>query len=38
MELQEALTPTAIPKSMLIIGSGAIGIEFASFTIRLELK
>lgn len=28
---REALTPTAIPKSMLIIGSGAIGIEFASF-------
>lgn len=28
---REALTPTAIPKSMLIIGSGAIGVEFASF-------
>lgn len=28
---REALTPTSIPKSMLIIGSGAIGVEFASF-------
>src|SRR6201995_4242038 len=27
----EALVPPAIPKSLLVIGSGAIGIEFASF-------
>jgi dihydrolipoamide dehydrogenase len=27
----EAMVPPAIPKSMLVIGSGAIGIEFASF-------
>ena len=27
----EALVPDEIPKSMLVIGSGAIGIEFASF-------
>jgi dihydrolipoamide dehydrogenase len=27
----EAMAPTAIPKSLLVIGSGAIGIEFASF-------
>jgi dihydrolipoyl dehydrogenase len=27
----EAMVPTAIPKSLLIVGSGAIGIEFASF-------
>ena len=27
----EAMVPTAIPKSLLVIGSGAIGIEFASF-------
>ena len=26
-----AMTPEALPKSLLIIGSGAIGIEFASF-------
>lgn len=27
----EAMAPPAIPKSMLVVGSGAIGIEFASF-------
>lgn len=27
----EALVPDAMPKSLLVIGSGAIGIEFASF-------
>ena len=27
----EAMAPTAIPKSLLVVGSGAIGIEFASF-------
>ncbi|MGE0847370.1 MAG: dihydrolipoyl dehydrogenase [Flavobacteriaceae bacterium] len=27
----EAMVPPAMPKSMLVIGSGAIGIEFASF-------
>ncbi|MES0383671.1 MAG: dihydrolipoyl dehydrogenase [Hyphomicrobium sp.] len=27
----EAMLPPAIPKSLLVIGSGAIGIEFASF-------
>jgi dihydrolipoamide dehydrogenase len=27
----EAMVPTTMPKSLLIIGSGAIGIEFASF-------
>jgi dihydrolipoamide dehydrogenase len=27
----EAMAPPAIPKSLLVIGSGAIGIEFASF-------
>ena len=28
---KEAMMPTAMPKSVLIIGSGAIGMEFASF-------
>ena len=28
---KEAMTPKAMPKSLLVIGSGAIGIEFASF-------
>lgn len=28
---KEAMTPEIMPKSLLIIGSGAIGIEFASF-------
>jgi dihydrolipoamide dehydrogenase len=27
----EAMLPSAIPKSLLVVGSGAIGIEFASF-------
>ena len=27
----EAMVPPAMPKSLLVIGSGAIGIEFASF-------
>jgi dihydrolipoamide dehydrogenase len=27
----EAMVPTEMPKSLLVIGSGAIGIEFASF-------
>ncbi len=28
---REAMVPTACPKSLIVIGSGAIGIEFASF-------
>ena len=28
---REAMVPTSMPKSLLVIGSGAIGIEFASF-------
>ncbi len=28
---KEAMVPPAVPKSLLVIGSGAIGIEFASF-------
>ena len=28
---QEAMVPEAFPRSLLIVGSGAIGIEFASF-------
>ena len=28
---KEAMVPLAMPKSLLVIGSGAIGIEFASF-------
>jgi dihydrolipoamide dehydrogenase len=28
---KEAMVPDAIPKSLLVVGSGAIGIEFASF-------
>ena len=28
---KEAMVPTSFPKSLLIVGSGAIGIEFASF-------
>ena len=28
---REAMTPKALPKSLLVVGSGAIGSEFASF-------
>ena len=28
---KEAMTPEKLPKSLLVIGSGAIGVEFASF-------
>ena len=28
---KEAMVPTSLPESLLIIGSGAIGVEFASF-------
>src|SRR5205085_9054666 len=28
---REAMVPAAIPRSLLVVGSGAIGIEFASF-------
>lgn len=28
---REAMVPTSVPKRLLVIGSGAIGIEFASF-------
>lgn len=28
---REAMTPKTLPKSLLVIGSGAIGVEFASF-------
>jgi len=28
---KEAMVPTTMPKSLLVVGSGAIGIEFASF-------
>ena len=28
---KDALKPTSVPKSIIIVGSGAIGIEFASF-------
>jgi dihydrolipoamide dehydrogenase len=28
---KEAMVPAAIPKALLVVGSGAIGIEFASF-------
>ncbi len=32
---KEAMVPTVMPKSLLVIGSGAIGIEFASFYLNL---
>ena len=32
---KEAMVPAAIPKSLLVVGSGAIGIEFASFYLTL---
>ena len=35
---KEAMVPAAMPKSLLVIGSGAIGIEFASFYLNLGVK
>ena len=35
---KEAMVPAAMPKSLLVIGSGAIGIEFASFYVNLGVK
>ena len=32
------MVPPAMPKSLLVIGSGAIGIEFASFYLNLGVK
>jgi dihydrolipoamide dehydrogenase len=34
---REAMVPVAMPKSILIVGSGAIGIEFASFYQTLDV-
>ncbi|HTI02703.1 MAG TPA: dihydrolipoyl dehydrogenase [Acidisoma sp.] len=33
-----AMVPTMMPKSLLVIGSGAIGIEFASFYLNMGAK
>ena len=35
---KEAMVPTAMPQSLLVIGSGAIGIEFASFYSAMGAK
>src|SRR5271168_2996307 len=35
---KEAMIPEAIPKSLLVVGSGAIGIEFASFYRNLGVE
>jgi dihydrolipoamide dehydrogenase len=35
---RNAMVPTEMPKSLLVIGSGAIGIEFASFYLNLGAK
>ncbi len=35
---RDAMTPKAMPKSLLIIGSGAIGVEFGSFYNALGAK
>jgi dihydrolipoamide dehydrogenase len=32
---KEAMVPAAMPKSLLVVGSGAIGIEFASFYLKM---
>jgi dihydrolipoamide dehydrogenase len=35
---KEAMVPPSLPKSLLVVGSGAIGIEFASFYHHLGAK
>jgi dihydrolipoamide dehydrogenase len=32
---KEAMVPAAMPKSLLVVGSGAIGMEFASFYLQM---
>jgi dihydrolipoamide dehydrogenase len=34
----EAMVPPSMPKSLLVIGSGAIGIEFASFYVNMGVQ
>lgn len=35
---REALTPVSIPNSLVVIGAGAIGVEFASFYLTMGSK
>jgi dihydrolipoamide dehydrogenase len=35
---KEAMVPPALPESLLVIGSGAIGIEFASFYLNMGVQ
>ncbi len=35
---KEAMTPKSLPKSVLVVGSGAIGVEFASFYNNMGVK
>ena len=35
---RDAMTPTSLPKNLIIIGSGAIGMEFASFYADLGVE
>jgi dihydrolipoamide dehydrogenase len=35
---REAMVPPALPKSLLVVGSGAIGAEFASFYLNMGAK
>jgi len=35
---KKAMTPDILPKSLLVVGSGAIGVEFASFYAELGTK
>ncbi len=35
---KEAMVPPAMPKSLLVVGSGAIGIEFASFYLNMGVE
>jgi len=35
---KDAMVPKALPKSLLVVGSGAIGIEFASFYLNMGAK
>jgi len=38
MTYKEAMVPNSLPKELLVVGSGAIGIEFASFYSNLGSK
>ena len=38
MTYKDAMVPEKMPKSLIVVGSGAIGVEFASFYQDMALR